>query len=124
MSCCQQLAGAAVSGGSAPLSGVKGLSQATSDNYALWTLHRVALRLSPLHLQALEFQASQRTWQLQQDAHQAAAQAQMKHEIAARQAGIAARRRQQLVQWAEDEERQLQHSEVRLAIRHAGSLNV
>ena len=71
----------------------------------------------PLHLQALEFQASQRTWQLQQDAHQVAAQAQVKHEVAARQAGMDARRRQLLVQWAaEDEERQLQHSEVGLDV--------
>lgn len=55
-------------------------------------------------VQALEFDAGQRSWALQQDALHAAAQQQLKQEVAASQAAVEAQRTAQLADWAAEEQ--------------------
>lgn len=55
-------------------------------------------------VQALEFEARQRSWALQQDALHVAAQTQLRQEVAASQAGVEAQRTAQLADWAAEEQ--------------------
>lgn len=58
------------------------------------------------HAQALEFEAGQRNWLLQQDALHAAASARLRQEVAASQAAVEAQRTNQLADWAAEEQEQ------------------
>jgi len=60
--------------------------------------------LSMLWLQALEFEAGQRNWLLQQDALHAAAEMRLRQEVAASQAAVEAHRTCQLADWAAQEQ--------------------
>lgn len=55
-------------------------------------------------VQALEFEAGQRSWALQKDAMHAAAQQQLRQEVAASQAAVEAQRTAQLADWAAEEQ--------------------
>lgn len=57
-----------------------------------------------LWLQALEFEAGQRNWLLQQDALHAAAETRLRQEVAASQAAVEAHRTNQLADWAAQEQ--------------------
>ena len=64
-------------------------------------------------LQALEFEAGQRSWQLQQDALHAAAEVQLRQEVAAAQAAVEAQRTAQLADWAaQEQEDTVKHHQV------------
>lgn len=60
--------------------------------------------LDMLWLQALEFEAGQRNWLLQQDALHAAAEMRLRQEVAASQAAVEAHRTSQLADWAAQEQ--------------------
>lgn len=69
--------------------------------------HKVQLQaytLGMLWLQALEFEAGQRNWLLQQDALHAAAEMRLRQEVAASQAAVEAHRTNQLADWAAQEQ--------------------
>ena len=55
-------------------------------------------------VQALEFEAGQRNWLLQQDALHAAAETRLRQEVAASQAAVEAHRTAQLADWATQEQ--------------------
>ena len=64
-------------------------------------------------MQALEFEAGQRSWQLQQDATHAAAKVQLRQEVASSQAAVEAQRAAQLADWAaEEQENSVRHHQV------------
>ena len=64
-------------------------------------------------MQALEFEAGQRSWQLQQDATHAAARVQLRQEVASSQAAVEAQRAAQLAEWAaEEQEDAVRHHQV------------
>ncbi len=54
--------------------------------------------------QALEFEAGQRNWLLQQDALHAAAKMRLRQEVAASQAAVETHRTNQLADWAAQEQ--------------------
>lgn len=56
--------------------------------------------------QALEFEAGQRNWLLQQDALHTAANVKLRHQVAASQAAVEAQRTSQLADWAAEEQEQ------------------
>ena len=60
--------------------------------------------------QALEFEAGQRNWLLQQDALHTAASVRLRQQVAASQAAVEAQRTNQLADWAaEEQEQALRH---------------
>ncbi|KAL3152259.1 hypothetical protein ABBQ32_001336 [Trebouxia sp. C0010 RCD-2024] len=72
-------------------------------------------------IKALEFEAGQRNWLLQQDALHAAASARLRQEVAASQAAVEAQRTNQLADWAAEEQEQAlkQHQASRAERRRA-----
>lgn len=64
----------------------------------------------PVFAQALEFEAGQRNWLLQQDALHTAASVRLREQVAASQAAVEAQRTNQLADWAaEEQEQALKH---------------
>ena len=57
-------------------------------------------------MQALEFEAGQRNWLLQQDALHSAASTRLRQEVAASQLAVEAQRADQLADWAAEEQEQ------------------
>ena len=77
-----------------------------------------------LCVQALEFEAGQRNWLLQQDALHAAAEARLRQEVAASQAAVEAHRTAQLADWAaQEQEDTLRLHQVRCALLELASAN-
>ena len=73
--------------------------------HCIWYKHYSSKpTLGMLWLQALEFEAGQRNWLLQQDALHAAAEMRLRQEVAASQAAVEAHRTNQLADWAAQEQ--------------------
>lgn len=65
-----------------------------------------SLENTSIFAQALEFEAGQRNWQLQQDALHTAASVKLRQQVAASQAAVEAQRTNQLADWAAEEQEQ------------------
>ncbi|KAK9816667.1 hypothetical protein WJX72_003486 [[Myrmecia] bisecta] len=88
------------------------------DHKKLMAAQELKARSEEESLKALEFQAAQRTWALQDTATRSAAAARLKQETAARQAKAEAARQFKLAGWAAEEEArkvQLQQAQARRA---------
>ena len=72
------------------------------------------LKSMSIFVQALEFEAGQRNWLLQQDALHTAASVKLRQQVAASQAAVEAQRSNQLADWAaEEQEEALKHHQAR-----------